>query len=158
MDPDQETFLVHVATLFNSMEVHPNQEVQIAALIADKAPITIPVEYSDFKDVFSKESVEVLLEHTEINTLAIDLEEGKQPPYGLIYSLRPVELETLKTYIKTNLANGFIYPLKSPASASICLTRSPMEAFGFVSIIKALITSPSRTGIYFHLSVNLSIV
>ena len=39
---------------------------------------------------------------------AIELEKGKQPSFGLIYSLRPVELEILKTYIKTNLANSFI--------------------------------------------------
>lgn len=32
---------------------------------------------------------------------------GKQPLYGPIYSLKLVELETLKTYIKTNLARGW---------------------------------------------------
>ena len=68
-------------------------------MIADKAPVAIPAEYSDFKDVFSKESAAVLPEHTKINTHAINLEEGKQLPYGPIYSLGPVELETLKIYI-----------------------------------------------------------
>ena len=43
----------------------------------------------------------------------------RQPPYGPIYSLGPVELETLKTYIETNLKNSFIRPSKSPAGASI---------------------------------------
>ncbi len=33
--------------------------------------------------------------------------------YGLIYSLEPVELETLKAYIKNNLTNSFIRPSKS---------------------------------------------
>ena len=36
-----------------------------------------------------------------------------------MYSLRPVELETLKAYIETNLANGFIRLSKSPAGAPI---------------------------------------
>ena len=35
-----------------------------------------------------------------INNQAIDLIESKQTLYGPIYSLGPVELETLKTYIK----------------------------------------------------------
>ena len=74
---DQETFVVYVATFFNSMEIHLDRKVQIAALIADKAPITIPAEYSDFENVFSKESAALLLEHTEIYTHAIDLEEDK---------------------------------------------------------------------------------
>ena len=54
---------------------------------------------------------------------AIDLEEGKQKPYGPIYSLRPVELKTLKTYIQINLANGFIRPSKSPVGAPILFSR-----------------------------------
>ena len=55
-----------------------------------------------------------LQENTEVNKYTIELEEGKQPLFGLIYSLGPVELETLKTYIETNLANGFIRPTKFP--------------------------------------------
>ena len=111
------------------MKVHPDREVQIVILIADEAFVTILAEYSDFEDVFSKESAAVLPEHTEINTHAIDLEEGKQPLFGSIYSLGPVKLETLKTYIKTNLANGFICPLKSPAGASILFDKKPNGSF-----------------------------
>ena len=70
-----------------------------------------------------------LFEHTEIYTYAIDLEEGKQPPYGPIYSLGPVELKTLKTYIETNLANGFIFPSKSPARAFILFDKKPNGSF-----------------------------
>ena len=54
-----------------------------------------------------------------MNEHAIKLEEDKQPLFGLIYSLGPIDLETLKTYIETNLANGFIQPSKSPARALI---------------------------------------
>ena len=111
--------MIHVATFFQ----HPERGVQIAALIADKAPVTVPAKYSDFEDVFFKESAAVLPEHTEINTHAIDLKEGKQPPYGPIYSLGPVELETLKAYIETNLANGFIRPLKSSAGTPILFDK-----------------------------------
>ena len=105
------------------MEVHPDQEVQIAALIANKALVSIPLEYSDFEDMFSKKSAAVLPEYTEINTHAIDLEEGKQLLYRSIYSLEPVKLKTLKIYIKTNLANGFIRLSKSPAGVSILFDK-----------------------------------
>ena len=54
-----------------------------------------------------------------MNEYAIKLEKGKQPPFGPIYSLDPVKLETLKIYIETNLANGFIRPFKSPAKVPI---------------------------------------
>ena len=64
-----------------------------------------------------------LPENTGINEHVIELEEGKQPPFGPIYSLRPVELEILKTYIETNLANGFIRSSKSPAGVLILFDR-----------------------------------
>ena len=60
-----------------------------------------------------------LPKNTKMNEYTIELEKSKQPPFGPIYSLGPVELEMLKTYIKTNLANGFIWPLKSPIDAPI---------------------------------------
>ena len=60
-----------------------------------------------------------------MNEHAIELKESKQPPFEPIYSLGPIELETLKTYIEINLANGFIRPFKSPARASILFNRKP---------------------------------
>lgn len=65
----------------------------------------------------------VLLEHTKINTYTIDLEEGKQLPYKPIYSLRPIEQEILKIYIKTKLANSFIRPFESLASTLILFNK-----------------------------------
>ena len=43
-----------------------------------------------------------------MNKYIIKLKKDKQPLFGLIYNLEPIELETLKTYIQINLANGFI--------------------------------------------------
>ena len=62
----------------------------------------------NFAYIFSNKSAEVLSKHIVINKQVIKLEKSKKPSYGPIYSLRLVELKTLKTYIKTNLANGFI--------------------------------------------------
>ena len=124
LDENVEAFVVHVTSLsLNSMAMHPAREAQIASLVAEE--VKIPTEYSDFSDVFSEEKASILPEATEMNQHAIELQEGHQPPYGPIYSLGPVELETLKTYIKTNLANGFIWPLKSPAGAPILFVGKP---------------------------------
>ena len=81
--------------------------------------VTVSAKYLDFADVFLKKSANVLWKQTEINEYAIKLEKGKQPPYRPIYSLGPVELKTLKTYIEINLGNGFIKALKSLADALI---------------------------------------
>lgn len=51
------------------------------------------------RDVFSQDLAAELLEHTSINDCPIGLLDDKQPPYGPIYSIGPVELETLKTYL-----------------------------------------------------------
>ena len=89
------------------------------------------MEYSDYSDVFLAENVAELPENTGINEHAIELEEGKQSLFGPIYSLGPVELETLKTYIKTNLANNFIRSSKSPTGAPILFNRKPDGSLHF---------------------------
>ena len=66
-----------------------------------------------------------LPENTNINEHVIKLKVGKLPPYGPIYSIEPVVLETLKTYIKTHLKTGFIWSSKSPAAAPILFDKKP---------------------------------
>ena len=85
-------------------------------------------EYSNYSDVFSTEYVAELPENTGMNEYAIKLEKYKQPLFGLIHSLWPVELEILKTYIKTNQANGFIRPFNSSARAPILFDKKPDES------------------------------
>ena len=100
-------------------------KAQVGALNFNKAPTEVPAEYSDYSNVFSAENAAKLPKNTGMNKNAIELEKGKQQPFGLIYSLEPVELETLKTYIKINLANGFIRPSKFPAGAFILFDKKP---------------------------------
>ena len=92
------------------MNIHLAKKAQLALLITKE--VTVPIKYLDFADLFLEKLANVLSEQTRANEYAIKLEEGKQPPYGPIYSLGLVELKTFKTYIKTNLANGFIQALK----------------------------------------------
>ena len=119
LDAESETFVVHVAALeapLAGMPIYPShavkvdggEPIQIVVLNQKEAPTKISAKYSDFSDVFLAEEALVLPEQIELNEHAIKLEEGKQPPYRAIYSLGPVELETLKTYIETYLKTGFI--------------------------------------------------
>ena len=123
MGENVEAFVVHVSSLGSRMTIYSAKKAQLALLLAKE--VTVPTKYSDFADVFLEKLANILLERTGANEHVIKLEEGKQPPYGPIYSLEPVELKTLKTYIETNLANGFIRALKSPAGAPILFVRKP---------------------------------
>ena len=132
-------FVVHVAIREQEkMPVHSKKQAQVGVLLFNKAPTKVLAEYSDYNDVFSAEYAAELLENTGINEHAIKLKKDKQPPFGPIYSLRLINLETLKTYIKTNLANGFIRPSKSPTGALILFDgkldrsfRLSMDYWGF---------------------------
>ncbi len=66
-----------------------------------------------------------LSENTGINKYAIELMNGKQLPYGPIYTLNLMKLQTLKTYIETHLKTRFIWPSKSPAGTSILFDKKP---------------------------------
>ena len=122
-----EAFMVHVSSFESGTIKHPARKAQLALLLVKK--VNIPTKYSDFADVFSEKSANLLTEQIEANEHAIKLEEGKEPPYGPIYSLRPIDLNILKTYINTNLANGFIRLLKSSAGAPILFVHKLDSSF-----------------------------
>ena len=71
------------------------------------------MEYSNYNNIFSAKNAMKFLEYIKMNDHIIKLEKSKQLFFNPIYSLELVKLEILKTYIKTNLANGFIWPFKS---------------------------------------------
>ena len=106
LDRNSETFVIYIVSLNLVPGIHLDREAQIASLLTKE--VKISDKYSDFTDVFSEEKTLVLPERTKLNEYAINLEDSKQPPYKPIYSLGPVELETLKIYIETHLKTGFI--------------------------------------------------
>ena len=66
-----------------------------------------------------------LLEYSKMNNHAIKLEKNKQLSFGLLYSLKPIELKTLKTYIEITLASSFIQISKSSVGALILFNQKP---------------------------------
>ena len=130
LDLKHEIYIVHVGSVSSDvssssflLDVHPSRGPQISGLIAEEAPTKVLAKYLDFADVFSPDLASELTKYTKINDHTIKVVDGQQLPYGPIYILGPVKLETLKAYIKTNLANGFIRYSKSFASAPILFDR-----------------------------------
>ena len=93
--------------------------------------VTVLDKYLDFANIFLQKSANVLSEQTRVNKHAIEFEKDKEPSYGLICGLKPVGFQIFKTYIKTNLANGFIQASKSPASTPIFFICKPNSSLCF---------------------------
>ena len=75
LDPESETFVIHVASLsyvmllsFSPFDVHPSHRSQIAGLISKEAFTKVPSKYIDFTDVFSLDLEFKFPEHTRIKT------------------------------------------------------------------------------------------
>ena len=80
-DENIKAFVIHVnfLSLRSKMTIYLACKAQIVSLLAKK--VTVPAKYSDFPDVFSRESAKMLLKCTGMNKHIIELEDGKQPPY-----------------------------------------------------------------------------
>lgn len=113
----KKAFVIHMVYLRGKILIYSAWKVQIALFLTKK--VNILKEYFDFSDVFCKESATKLSDYLNINKHIINLELNKQLFYKPIYNLVPIKLKTLKTYIETNLTNGFIQLSKS-------LTRAPI--------------------------------
>lgn len=115
LNSENETFVLYMA--FFCPIIYLSQKTIIAYV--EVRNVIISTKYLDFVDVFSSDFATELSEYIGINNHFINLIKGQQPPYRLIYSLEPVKLETLKTYIKINLVKKFIKLSKSPAGTPI---------------------------------------
>lgn len=128
LDADSKTFIIYLIIqkwekmaidLIRKAQIEVQSHIQIKTLLFDETIIAISAKYSDYNNVFLAKNAAKLLEYTRITNHVSKLKEDKQSPFGLIYNLRLMKFKTLKTYIKVNLANGFLQSFKSPARASI---------------------------------------
>lgn len=92
-------------------------QTQVALLTIKDTKIL--VKYSNFSDNLCPDSLAKLPEYIGIINDFLNLANYKNPTYGLIYSLKPIEYKILKTYIKTKLTFGLIGSFKSSASSLI---------------------------------------
>jgi len=91
---------------------------------------SVPEDYHDFTDVFSKPKAGKLADHRPYK-LKITLDEGTALPYGPIYSFSQEELVALHKFIDENLATGFIRPSNSPHGAPSSSFRKRMALSNF---------------------------
>ncbi|CAG8666602.1 13662_t:CDS:2 [Cetraspora pellucida] len=122
----------HSFTMYPATNISTSEKVFWAQIFhvapvngkVETATPTLPIKYNNFSDVFDKKEADRLSEHRPYDC-AIDLAPGKQPPWGPIYKLSELELETLKKYIEENLDKGYIRH-SSPGAAlsfrSVCKT------------------------------------
>lgn len=82
----------------------------------------VPPKYHSYLDVFSPVEVNRLPDHRPYD-INIDIEEGKTPPFGPIYSLTMEERKALSDYIEEHLAKGFIQRSTSSASSPILFIK-----------------------------------
>jgi len=133
--------------------------------ISEKIDLSsIPEEYHEYADVFSKSKAETLVPHCPYD-LRIDLEKDSHPPVGTIYSLSKFEQETLKEFINENLTNEFIclmssshralvlFVKKKDGSLWLCvdfrrLNRITKKDRYLLSLISNLLDSPRKACIY----------
>jgi hypothetical protein len=59
----------------------------------------------EYIDVFDNRNAEILLQYKSLDH-AIPIVEGKEPPYGPLYTLSLCELQLLREYIKEALRRG----------------------------------------------------
>ena len=79
MDKNIEVFVMHISSLGLKITIHQARKAQMVLLLAKK--ITTSAKYSDFANVFLKESANVLPKQTGVNEYTIMLKKGKKPPY-----------------------------------------------------------------------------
>lgn len=73
-----EAFVVYVAIIIFTtlMAIYPACKTQITTFITNRILITVLAKYSNFTDIFFKESAAVLSELIETNIYAINLEKS----------------------------------------------------------------------------------
>lgn len=121
LDGNDEIFMVYVVALKEPtiIPIQSFYKVQVTWLTSTKTFL----KYSNFSDIFFLDSVIELLKYTRINNYLINLLNAKQPFYNPINSLKLVELETLKIYIKPNLVRNLIKLPKFFANTSILFAQ-----------------------------------
>ena len=131
IDEKEEVFVMFVRVLHdeekNMDSVHIERRAQIGSALAeikDKPDIkaTLPEVLKEFADLADEDKAYELPDHGP-DDHAIDLEPGKKPPYGPIYSLSEDELKVLRAYLDKHLKNGFIRPFTSSAGAPILFVK-----------------------------------
>jgi hypothetical protein len=98
-----------------ALQEYLRKELAAGKIRRSKSPAAAPI---------IEEEINRLPDHAECDH-HIELVEGMVPPFGLIYSLSEKELQTLREYLRGELAAGKVRGSKSPAGAPINCVLEP---------------------------------
>jgi len=91
----------------------------------DEDPLqAVPVEFRQYLGITGKEAADRLPEHRPYDC-KIDLKEGATAPWGPIYPLSEIELQTLREWLKEMEKTGKIKRSTSPAGSPILFVPKP---------------------------------
>jgi hypothetical protein len=102
----------------HELGLNPDRDPARDVLMATRPELTVPEPYRAYAQVFSEADSESMPSHSP-QDLAIELLNGKQPPWGPIYNLSEKELNTLCSYHEVQLKRGWIRLSKSAAGALV---------------------------------------
>jgi len=107
-----------------SVSLDPDaQTIGYVAAITPEAP-NVPLEFREYLNIMGKEAADALPEHKPYDC-KIDLQEGSTAPWGPIYPLSEIELQTLREWLKEMERTGKIKRSTSPAGSPILFVTKP---------------------------------
>src|SRR5208282_6156413 len=121
INSNDEIYLLHLDEITSL----PEYLSAVHETAQDDPPPSIPQEYADLAEVFSKNKAHELPPHRGPLDHHIHLEEGSKPVFGPIYNLSETELQVLKEYFDENLRKRFIRPSTSPFGAPVLFVKKP---------------------------------
>lgn len=127
------TFCLYVRLILPEVsDIHLSRLVNVASAIIrqeiEGEKVLLPECYEEYKDVFLEKNTYILPEHA-LHNHAMELVEGKQPPWGPIYSFLEEKLAVLRAYIEKHLQTRFICLLQSSAGAFILFVKKQRRGF-----------------------------
>jgi hypothetical protein len=131
-----------------SIHLHPEDSKLCSVSLKPDTPkkidlSSIPSDYHDFPDVFSKRKADTLAPHREFD-LKINLEEGASPPLGTVYPVSSTELESLQEFIDEHLSYGFICMSSSTHGAPVLFVRKKDRSLHLCAWISEALTKSRK--------------
>jgi len=99
------------------------QTIGYVAAITPEAP-NVTLKFREYLNIMGKEAADSLPEHKPYDC-KIDLQEGSTAPWGPIYPLSEIELQTLREWLKEMERTGKIKRSTSPAGSPILFVPKP---------------------------------
>jgi predicted aspartyl protease/transposase InsO family protein len=129
----EKTSEIFVTSVYDIEQVIQEKKHAITEAEEQEIRRTLPTEYHEFIDVFSKQASDTLPPRRDCD-LKIEI-EGASPETAIghapLYKQSIEQLEAAKEYIMENLKKGFIGPSKAPYASPILMARMPSGKLRF---------------------------